>query len=59
MAENDCVNPEEHCQLHMCQLKAKEMNPEIEELYKNPKFACTNCGVKVNDERYLCRPKPL
>ena len=59
MSENDCTNPEEHCQLHMCQLQYKEMNPELEKLYENPTFACANCGVKVNDENYLCNPKPI
>ena len=59
MSENDCVNPEEHCELHMCQMKATETSAEINKLYENPKFVCTNCGVKVNREENLCSPKPI
>ncbi len=59
MSENDCQNPEEHCELHMCQLRCTEMNPEIDKLCNDPKFVCTNCGVKVHDKKYLCCPKPL
>jgi len=59
MAENDCTNPEEHCELHMCQLKYKAMNEEIEKLYQNPKFVCANCGARVNNEANLCNPKPI
>lgn len=60
MAEqNDCLNPEEHCELHVCQLKANEMHARIEELYKDPKFVCAYCGSKVNKAENLCNPKPL
>ena len=59
MSENDCQNPEEHCQLHVCQLKGTRTKPDIDKLYENPKFACANCGAKVNDERYLCNPKSI
>jgi len=59
MSENDCLNPEEHCDLHMCQLKATTLSAEINKLYQDPKFVCTNCGVKVNNKANLCKPKPL
>ena len=59
MAENDCTNPEEHCELHMCQLKATALNDEINKLYENPTYVCTICGVNVNRKEYLCSPKPL
>ena len=59
MAENDCTNPEEHCELHMCQLKATELNEKINKLYENPLFVCGNCGVKVNKAENLCNPKPI
>ena len=59
MAENDCLNPEQHCELHICQLRATDRKQEIEELFKTPKFVCTNCGSKVNRAENLCRPKPL
>ncbi len=38
MSENDCSNPEEHCELHMCQLKSTTLSEEINKLYENPKF---------------------
>ena len=59
MAENDCLNPEEHCELHMCQLKATALSDEINKLYENPKYVCTNCGVQVNRKENLCSPKPI
>ncbi|MBW2451133.1 MAG: hypothetical protein JRE16_08695 [Deltaproteobacteria bacterium] len=57
--QKDCLKPEEHYELHMCQLKAKEMHERIEELYKDPKFVCAFCGAKVNRQENLCNPKPL
>ncbi len=59
MSENDCTHPEEHCELHMCQLKATTLNEQINKLYENPKFVCENCGVKVNREENLCKPRPI
>ncbi len=59
MAENDCINPEEHCDLHACQLQYKEMKPEIQKIFENPRFACTNCGTKTHDAANVCKPKPL
>lgn len=59
MAENDCLNPEKHCDLHACQLTFKEMKPEIDKIYNDPKYACTNCGARVHDSENLCRPKAL
>lgn len=59
MTEKSCENPEEHCDLHACQLQYKEMNPEIEKLFADPKFACTNCGAKVHDAANVCMPKAL
>jgi hypothetical protein len=59
MSEDDCLNPEEHCELHMCQLKATALKEEINKLYENPTHVCTNCGVKVNRKENLCAPKPI
>ncbi len=59
MAENDCLNPEEHCDLHACQLKPTAMNPEIEKIFENPRFVCTNCGRRTHNAENLCLPKPL
>jgi len=59
MTESSCENPEEHCDLHACQLQYKETNPEIDKIFENPKFACTNCGVKVHDAANVCSPKAL
>lgn len=57
--QNQCKTPDDHYELHMCQLKAKEMHDRIEQLYKNPKFVCEYCGAKVNRAENLCSPKPL
>ncbi len=61
MSENDCLNPEEHCELHVCQLKYTQVSEAVEKILREePKlFACANCGVKVHDEKYICNPKPL
>ncbi len=59
MAEDDCLNPEKHCDLHACQLAYKERNPEIDKIYQDPRFVCTNCGARVHAAENLCRPKPI
>ncbi|MFA5515350.1 MAG: hypothetical protein WDA20_03605 [Desulfuromonadales bacterium] len=59
MAENDCTNPEQHCDMHACQLKHKDMSPKIQSFFDNPRYACTNCGAKTHDAANLCKPKPL
>ncbi|TYO99895.1 hypothetical protein EDC39_10155 [Geothermobacter ehrlichii] len=59
MTEFSCQNPEEHCDLHICQLSAKERHPELDKLFENPQFVCVNCGVKVNKSANVCVPKPL
>jgi hypothetical protein len=59
MAENDCENPEKHCDLHACQLKPTAMKPEIEKMFENPRFACANCGRKTHNAENLCRPKAI
>ena len=61
MSENDCLNPEEHCELHVCQLKYTSVSEEVEAILRaEPKqFACANCGAKVKEAKYLCNPKPL
>jgi hypothetical protein len=59
MAENDCENPEEHCDLHACQLQPKAMNPAIDKMFDNPRYVCSNCGRKTHEAANLCRPKDL
>jgi ribosomal protein L40E len=59
MTETSCQNPEEHCDLHACQLGYKERNPEIDKMFENPHFVCMNCGARVNDGANVCRPRPL
>jgi len=59
MKENDCVDPEQH-HLHICELKAKEMNEEVRGLFaESANFACTNCGAKVSRAENVCAPKAL
>jgi len=59
MAEKKaCATPMEH-HLHLCELKAKPHNPELDKLFDNPKFVCANCGGKVNKAENVCAPKPI
>ena len=59
MAENDCMNPDEHCDLHACQLKHKEMKPEVQKIFDDPRYVCANCGTRTHNAENLCKPKPL
>ena len=59
MTEFSCDNPEEHCDFHVCQLTANPRHPDIDKMFENPRYACTNCGAKVHDARNVCRPKEL
>jgi hypothetical protein len=59
MAENDCTNPEEHCDLHACQLKPTALNAEINKIFDDPRYVCTNCGARVHNAENLCKPKPI
>lgn len=59
MTETSCENPEQHCDLHACQLKYTVRNPEIDKMYEDPRFVCLNCGAKVHDGANVCRPRPL
>lgn len=59
MTEFSCDNPEEHCDFHACQLAGKERNPEIDKIFENPRYACTNCGVKVHSAANVCKPKEI
>lgn len=59
MTETSCQNPEEHCDFHACQLTATIRNPEIDKIFENPRFVCTNCGAKVHDEANVCQPREL
>ncbi|PLX84027.1 MAG: hypothetical protein C0617_09400 [Desulfuromonas sp.] len=53
-----CQAPQEH-ELHLCELKAKPHKADIDKLFENPKFVCTNCGGRVNRAENLCSPKPI
>lgn len=59
MTKTSCQNTGEHSDLHACQLQGKESNPKIDEIFKNPRYVCDNCGAKTRDEINLCQPKPL
>ena len=59
MSDNDCFDPEKH-HLHICELKAKELNDELRKLFGEPaNFACTNCGAKVSRAENVCSPKAI
>jgi len=59
MTEESCQNPEEHCDFHACQLTATVRNPEIDKIFDDPRFVCTNCGAKVHKKENVCRPREL
>ena len=56
--DQNCKAPEEH-HLHYCELTANPRKPEVDKMLENPKYACTNCGGKVNRPENLCAPKEL
>ncbi len=58
MSKESCDKPVEH-HLHLCELKAKPHNPEIDKIFENPTHVCANCGGKVNSAKNICRPKSL
>lgn len=59
MSDKNCVDPDKH-HLHVCELKAKELHEDVRKLFEEPpKFACTNCGVKVARAENVCSPKEL
>ena len=59
MTDTNCEIPEEHFSLHACQLKFTETKKEIDEIFVDPRYACTNCGVKVHNKENVCAPKEL
>ncbi len=57
MSDHNCVDPDKH-HLHICELKAKELNEKVRELFEEKAhFACTNCGAKVSRAENVCAPK--
>jgi hypothetical protein len=59
MSDDKCVDSEQH-HLHICELKAKDLNEELRKLFaETPHFACTNCGAKVSRAENVCAPKAL
>ena len=48
----------EHAQ-HMCEMKGKVSQEEIDKLTSNPKYECENCGAQVNEARNVCKPKAM
>ena len=59
MSDNNCVDSDTH-HLHICELKAKELNEEVRRLFAEPvRFACTNCGAKVSRAENVCAPKAI
>lgn len=50
--------PDEH-HLHYCELTANPRKPGVDKMLENPRYACTNCGGKVNSAENVCAPKEL
>ncbi|MDA3904000.1 MAG: hypothetical protein PF441_11200 [Desulfuromusa sp.] len=59
MAKNNCDHPEVHDDFHVCQLTANQSPPDIDKIFENPRYVCTNCGAKVHDARNVCKPEEL
>ncbi len=53
-----CTCGEKHLG-HICVLKSKGMNKEVEHLTKEPTVVCFNCGVEANSPDNVCAPMPL
>ena len=59
MSKQTCTKPDGHVILHLCSLKGKELSPELQKLFSDPKFVCANCGLRVNKAENVCNPKPF
>ncbi len=44
---------------HLCILASRKEFEKLQELVKDPKFVCFNCGRVAHDESSLCNPMPL
>jgi len=49
---------EAHHADHLCEISRKDM-AKVDELSREPKFRCINCGRLANSEKSLCNPKSL
>ena len=56
--KDNCNIPEEH-HLHYCELTANPRKPDVDKMLENPRYACTNCGGRVNSAENVCAPKEL
>ena len=56
MAENDCTNPEEHCDMHACQLKYKVMNAEIAAIFEIPATSAPTAEPRSMTRRISADP---
>jgi hypothetical protein len=59
MAKKSCKKPEHHGELHLCALRKKALNQDIEKLASDPRFVCAICGLRVNKAENVCNPKPF
>lgn len=59
MDESNCDNRSEHCDFHACQLRERPHHPDIDKIFRTPRYVCTNCGAKVHDARNVCHPEKL
>ncbi len=51
-----CSNPQEHAN-HICQLKVKQLFPEVKKLKVDAMHFCGNCEAPTNDPTKVCDPK--
>jgi hypothetical protein len=57
-ANRTCSCGEKH-QGHICVLKGKGLEREIEHLTNAPTVVCFTCGAEANAEEHVCMPVPL
>ena len=53
-----CKCGENH-QGHLCVLRSKGMDKEVEHLTDKPTMVCFSCGSEANDAANVCEPMPL
>lgn len=53
--QKKCCDDTKH-HVHMCMLKEKKMQAEIERLSNKPTVECGICGAKANSVENICTP---
>jgi len=59
MTENKEQQTKDISELTACALKQLPSTPEIDKLFKDPRFVCGNCGSQTHSAANLCNPEAL